>query len=339
MKKILIIGNMGYIGPVLTAHLKQNRNDYDVTGFDLGLFGHCLFNAQSLPEILLNQQYYGDVRNFPAEILEGIDSVIYLAAISNDPMGKEFEKLTHEINHKACVEIAKLAKEKGVKNFVLASSCSVYGAGGMEAKKEVDDLAPLSAYAISKVEAEKSLEGLAGDNFKITCLRFATACGDSPRLRLDLILNDFVTTAILKNEISILSDGTPLRPLIHVKDMSRALEWAMNRDKGENFLIVNAGANSWNFSVLELAERVSKALGGVTIKINKDAPPDKRSYKVNFDKFESLAGDLKCKEDIHETILALASSVRNSGFINKDFYSSDFIRLNVLRKMQKQGIV
>lgn len=332
---------MGYIGPLVKDQLLNNRSDYILEGFDLGLFGHCLFGASSLPEIALKKQYFGDVRKFPSEVLQGIDSVIYLAAISNDPMGKEFEILTHEINHQACFAIARQRKEMGVRNFVLASSCSVYGAGGTEAKKESDPIAPLSAYAVSKVEAEKSLQTLADSNFIITCLRFATACGDSPRLRLDLILNDFVATAILKNEISILSDGTPLRPLIHVKDMARALEWGVNREakEGNHFLIINAGSNRWNFSVLELANLVSEVLGSVKISINKEAPPDKRSYKVNFDLFESLAGNLACKEDIRDTIIQLAESIKRSGFNQKDFYQSDLIRLNVLRKMKAKNII
>ncbi|MCB1144983.1 MAG: SDR family oxidoreductase [Leptospiraceae bacterium] len=341
MKKVLIIGNMGYIGPVLTKHLADSNNSYDIRGYDLGLFGHCLMGANELPERYLTKQYFGDVRNFHYEILNGIDSVIYLAAISNDPMGKEFESITHEINHKSAFFIAEESKKRGVKNFVFASSCSVYGAGGDSAKTESDNLNPLSAYAISKVEAEKSLQPLADSNFTITCLRFATACGASPRLRLDLILNDFVATSVLKGKINILSDGTPLRPLIHVKDMSRAIEWGIQRKKeeGGNFLIINTGSNDWNFSVLELAEEVSKTLGGIQISINKDAAPDKRSYKVNFDYFMNLSGEFSPKEKIGNSIQELFLQIKDSQFQTDNFYQSDYIRLNVLRKMVQKGVI
>ncbi|MCW7472049.1 NAD-dependent epimerase [Leptospira levettii] len=341
MKKILLIGNMGYIGPVLLKHLVNSKNDYEIYGYDLGLFGHCLFNADEHPEYYLKQQYYGDVRKFEYEILNGFNAVVYLAAISNDPMGKEFEKITHEINHNSASKIAEEAKKRGVKSFIFASSCSVYGEGGEFAKVESDELNPLSAYAISKVEAEKSLKHLADSNFTVTCLRFATACGASPRLRLDLILNDFVANSILNKKIQILSDGTPLRPLINVKDMSRAMEWGIQRSnvEGGEYLVINTGANDWNFSVLELAEEVSKILGGVQISINKDAAPDKRSYKVNFDLFNKLSGEYSLKEKIEDTIQELAKQIIDSNFRIQDFYRSDLIRLNVLRKMINKGVM
>ncbi|MCW7482122.1 NAD-dependent epimerase/dehydratase family protein [Leptospira kanakyensis] len=339
--KTLIVGNMGYIGPVLLKQLSESKNAFDLDGFDLSLFGHCLLGANHLPERLLKKQHFGDVRHFPYHILKDYDSVVYLAAISNDPMGKEFEMITDEINKEAAFNIAKEAKLKGVKSFVFASSCSVYGAGGENAKTESDKLNPLSAYAISKVEAEYKLQELSDKDFLVTCLRFATACGTSPRLRLDLILNDFVATALLKNQIDILSDGTPLRPLIHVRDMSRAIEWAIQRNEqnGGKFLVVNTGSNEWNFTVKELAEIVSRVFGGVSIQINTNAPPDKRSYKVNFDYFKSLAPEYYPIETIENTVRELKVYLESYNFSDSDFYKSDFIRLNVLRKMINLGVM
>jgi nucleoside-diphosphate-sugar epimerase len=341
IKRILVIGNMGYVGPVLVKHLWESNANYDIRGYDQGLFAHCLLGVDELPERYLVNQYFGDVRQFNIAVLDEIDAIVYLAAISNDPMGKEFETLTHDINHLCALKIANEAKKKGVQKFIFASSCSVYGAGGESAKVESDTVNPLSAYAKSKVDAETSLSSLANSDFVITCLRFATACGISPRLRLDLILNDFVATAILKKQINILSDGTPLRPLIHVKDMARAIEWSIQRDRnnGGEFVIVNVGSNDWNFSVLELAEEVSKCLGGVKIIVNKEAPPDKRSYRVNFNLYKSLAGEFVLVEKIQNTILDIAKQINQSNFQMEDFYNSDFIRLNVLRKMVRKGLI
>ncbi len=332
---------MGYIGPVLTSHLSKSINQYDIRGFDLSLFGHCLIGANFLPERYLTKQYFGDVRQMDYKILEDIDTVVYLAAISNDPMGKEFEKITFEINQYSAINVALEAKKHGVRNFIFASSCSVYGAGGDSAKQEADSLNPLSAYAISKVEGEKGLQKLSGSDFQITCLRFATACGASPRLRLDLILNDFVTTAFTKNEIQILSDGTPLRPLIHVKDMSRAIEWAIQRkrEEGGDYLVVNTGSNDWNFTVKELADKVSEIFGGIKVQINTNAAPDKRSYKVNFDLFRSLAPNHYPIETVEGSIIELRNLLEKINFHDQDFYKSDYIRLNVLRKMVSIGVI
>jgi nucleoside-diphosphate-sugar epimerase len=217
--KIVILGNMGYVGSVVTQHLRKAYPTATLVGFDTGFFASCLTHATYLPERELNQQYFGDVRDFPDEILHEADAVINLAAISNDPMGQRFENVTMEINYKACIAIAKRASALGVKSFVFASSCSVYGATKGKAH-ETSNVNPLTAYARSKVYAERDLRLLANNDFTITCLRFSTACGMSPRLRLDLVLNDFVACALTSHQISILSDGTPWRPLINVNDMA-----------------------------------------------------------------------------------------------------------------------
>jgi len=221
---------MGYIGPCLVSHFRTSSPDATLIGFDMGYFAACLSNSEILPECKADVQYFGDVRKIQHAVLEGVDAIVHLSAISNDPMGKTFETVTMDINHKASVELAKTAKEMGVKAFVFASSCSMYGAAEDSARTEASPLNPLTAYARSKVFTERDIKNIAGDDFTVTSLRFSTACGMSPRLRLDLVLNDFVAGAIASKQITILSDGTPWRPLINVKDMARAIEWAVSRD-------------------------------------------------------------------------------------------------------------
>lgn len=341
MKKILINGNMGYIGPVLGRHLRQVWPEVEIIGFDSAFFAGCLTDPNHFPEVVINKQYFGDVRNFPRQILEGVDAVVQLAAVSNDPMGKVFEGPTHEINNDAAIKIAQMAKEAGVKHYVYASSCSVYGAGGEAAKTEMDELNPQTAYAISKINTEKGLKEIADDNFLITCLRFATACGFSPRIRLDLVLNDFVASAIATGRIEILSDGTPLRPLIHVKDMSRAIEWAVNRklSDGGNNLIVNTGSNEWNFQIRELAYHVKDVIGSVDVSINRDASPDNRSYRVNFDYFKELAPKHYPVISVSEAVDGLFKGLSEIGFNDKQFRTSKYVRLNTLNRLKQKQLI
>jgi len=339
--KILVTGNLGYVGSELGKTLRKAYPQATLIGYDSGFFARQITNLVSSPDIFMDQQVYGDVRNFPEKLLEGVDTVVQLAAISNDPIGNKFEKVTMDVNHKSVIDIARLAKKQGVKNMVFASSCSVYGFAEDTARIESSDLNPLTAYAKSKVESEKDLTLLADDIFKVTCLRFATACGMSDRLRLDLVLNDFVAGAISSGEITILSDGSPWRPLINVRDMGRAIMWAHERDpkQGGNFLTVNAGSNEWNYQVSELAYAVKDSLPSVKVSINKDAAPDKRSYKVSFDLFKSLAPDFQPQYDLKKTIKDLIDGLNAISFNDKNFRQSRLIRLFVVNEFLEKGIV
>lgn len=339
--KILIAGNLGYVGPCVTNELRASYPNAELIGFDLGLFAHCHTSPYAVPEIKLSSQVYGDVRNFPSTLLTGVDAVINLAAISNDPMGKEFEDATSTVNYKAAVELAKLCKENNVKNYVFASSCSMYGEASDFAKKENDKLNPLTAYARSKISTEQDLLALAADDFTITCCRFATACGYSERLRLDLVLNDFIAGAIANNEISILSDGTPWRPLINVKDMARALNWAATRENenGGQFLAVNTGADEWNYQVKELADAVASCIPNVKVSINTDAPPDKRSYKVDFSLFKSLAPNHQPIYNLEATINELKDELGKIDFSDKNYRESQLIRHEVLRRFKTEQLL
>lgn len=332
--KILITGNMGYVGPGLIQMLHKNYPDAELIGYDSGFFGHALTGANAFPEALLSQQIMGDVRDFDPSILSGVDAVVHLAAISNDPMGKEFEGVTTDVNRNASVQIAKLAAAQGVKNFVFASSCSMYGSTEGGPRKETDPTNPLTAYARSKIGTEDDLRDADLGDMVFTSLRFATACGMSDRLRLDLVLNDFVACAMTSGEITVLSDGTPWRPLIDVEDMARAIDWGITRsaDQGGQWLAVNAGRTTNNYQVKDLAAAVQRHVPNTRVSINMDAPPDKRSYQVDFTLFESLAPDHLPQVDLDESIKRLVEGFGRMSFTDPDFRNSPFMRLNMLRK-------
>ncbi|RDC54288.1 SDR family NAD-dependent epimerase/dehydratase [Pedobacter chinensis] len=339
--KILITGNMGYIGPEVTALLRKNYPEATLIGYDMGYFASSLTHTAFLPENQLDQQIFGDVRSLDPAILIGVDKVIYLAAISNDAMGNRYENVTYDINYKAAITIASQAKSAGASSFVFASSCSMYGKADGDAKTELSQLNPLTAYAKSKVYAERDLETLATENFTITCLRFATACGMSSRLRLDLVLNDFVAGAVSSGKIKILSDGSPWRPLIHIKDMARAISWAITRETttGGEFLAVNAGSSRWNYQVIDLAKAVSLAIPGLQIDLNKNATPDERSYKVNFSLFEKLAPEAQPVCNLDNTIEELYNGLIAMEFDNINFHNSPFMRLKILNGLQEKGFI
>ncbi len=334
--KILVTGNLGYVGPVVVEWFHTHKPESVIVGYDLGFYKNCItMDLQKNDKYLPDVQIFEDIRNIEKGFLEGFDTVIHLAAVSNDPMGKVFHDATFEINYKGTVRLAKLAKEAGVKSFVFASSCSVYGFSGTEARTETSEVMPLTTYAESKILSEEFLRTLADENFIVTALRFSTAAGMSCRLRLDLVLNDFVYAAITNGVVIILSDGTPWRPLINVKDMARAIEWATEREhsNGGAFVAVNIGSNDSNYQVIDLANAVAQLIPGTRIDINKNAAPDKRSYKVNFDLFKQLAPNHQNQVSLEETILELKHGIENLGLRNMQKVASDLIRLNVLQNL------
>lgn len=330
--KILVTGNLGYVGPTVMQQLKSSYPTAELYGMDLGIFAHCLTGAKVFPERIIHNQIFKDVRKVALSDLEGFTAVVHLAAISNDPMGNTFAEVTDQINCQSSIKIAKLAKSAGVKHFVFASSCSVYGAASEFAKKENDELNPLTAYAKSKIDTEVAISDLASEDFIVTCLRFATACGFSERTRLDLVLNDFVASALATGVVDILSDGTPWRPLIHISDMARAIDWAVSRNShnGGPMLVVNAGSDDWNFQVQHLAQVVAAEIIGTEVKVNSDAPPDKRSYKVDFGKFRELAPDHQPLVSISEAVRGLRDGLSEMRLVDGNFRKSELIRLNVL---------
>ena len=332
---------MGYIGPCVVQRLHTSYPTATLIGLDMGYFANCLTNAEILPECRVDFQYFTDVRKCPKDFLKDVDAIVHLAAISNDPMGNAFEEITYDINYYASIDLAKKAKEAGVKKFVYASSCSMYGFAESGSRTENSPLDPLTAYAKSKVFTERDLREIADKKFIVTSLRFSTACGMSERLRLDLVLNDFVACAVASQKITILSDGTPWRPLINIKDMARAIEWAIKREltDGGGFLAVNTGSNEWNYQVKDLAEAVAKVIPGIDISINKNAQPDKRSYRVNFDLFKRLAPNYQPEVDLITTIKELQSGLEAMKFMDEDFRNSQYMRLKVLTHLRNKGLL
>lgn len=339
-QRILITGNMGYVGPVVVRHLRRVMPQATLIGYDAGYFANCLTASGELPETLLDVQHFGDVRRLPAELLSGIDGIVHLAAISNDPMGAKFEAVTHEINQQASIRLAEMARDAGVKRFVFASSCSMYGAASDgAARKETDATNPLTAYARSKIGTENGLRQLRLGDMTATCLRFATACGMSDRLRLDLVLNDFAACAMTSRVITVLSDGSPWRPLIDVADMARAIEWALLRDKdtGGALLGVNVGKDEWNYQVKDLAHAVASAVPGTEVNINTAAPPDGRSYRVNFDLFRQLAPRHQPQVTLDQSIRRLIDGLHAMQFSDSTFRNSTYMRLKMLEQHMSGG--
>ena len=339
--RIIVTGNMGYVGSVLVGHLRRRFPAADLVGYDSGLFAPCLTGAAAAPEAALSRQIFGDVRDLTADFFAGADAVVHLAALSNDPMGSRFEAATNAINHQASVRCAMLARDAGVASFVFASSCSVYGFAAGAPRNERHDVSPLTAYARSKLATEVALRTTDLGGMTTTCLRFATACGSSDRLRLDLVLNDFVASALTAGQITMLSDGTPWRPLIDVADMACAIEWAISRqpDQGGAFLSVNTGSSRWNLRVSDLAIAVAAEIGGIGISINANAPVDRRSYQVDFSLYEALAPQHQPATSLTQSIQQLRERLSAMGFADPAFRDGPCIRLKVLEKLVERNVL
>ena len=312
-KNILIIGDKGYIGTTLTNYLlKKLKNKINITGLDHNLFFLNKYSKKKLKIRNINQ----DCRKVILKDIGQIpDVIIFLAAVSNDPMGNEFKKATKEINFLSCIRLAQQAKKLGVKKFIFASSCSMYGSSGNSLRKENDKLSPITDYAKSKVNAEKRLEKISSKYFNIISLRFATAAGLSENLRLDLVFNDFIANAVLEKKIILLSSGISWRPLIHVNDISKAIFWSILFDTKKNFLALNVGSDKWNFRIIDLAKKISKLIPGSKVLIENSSNHDKRSYRVNFNLFKKLAPkhqpSMNFKKAVNEMIYFLKKEKKN----------------------------
>ncbi len=332
--RVLITGNLGYVGPALARHLRLTHPDWILDGLDSGFFAECL--PDPTLEALFDRQHFADMRDIGPHQFDGIDAVVLLAAISNDPMGARFAAVTDAINHRAVARIADMAAQAGVRALVFASSCSVYGAASDRARREDDMLDPRSEYAHSKIAAEAALRAHASTAMHVTCLRFATACGWAPRLRLDLVLNDLVAHAVLAGEINVLSDGTPWRPLIDVADMARAIDWAIGRD-GAPFCLYNTGSDDWNWQIRTLAEAVAAAVPGALVRINADAPSDPRSYRVDFSRFATLAPHHQPRMTLSGSIQRLRQGIIEAGLTADDLRAPSTVRLKKLDQLIAAG--
>lgn len=326
VKKILVTGINGYIGTVLAETLQQKG--YKVVGWDTNYFknvtlGH--YKNDYYSEIL-------DIRQNQSE-LSGIDCIIHLAALSNDPMGALNEKLTLDINYKAAIKLAKKAKLKGVKRFIFSSSCSVYGIANNTVNEE-STISPLTAYAKTKILVEKDLKKIRDNSFCVCLLRNATVYGFSPRFRNDLVVNNLITSGLAFGEIRILSDGTPWRPLIDVRDLCEIISKFIEIDaKSVNGNIFNIGFNESNYQVKDILKSIKKFLPACRIKFNKEGLKDKKSYKVDFSKLKKLFPNIKQKWPLEKSIPDLIKKLKGNKFKKKDFEKGKFERLTTLKSL------
>ncbi|MEX2218542.1 MAG: SDR family oxidoreductase [Phycisphaerales bacterium] len=276
--RVLVTGHLGYIGTVLTPALLARG--HHVVGLDSDLYERCTFGPES--EIVRVPFMRKDIRDAEAKDFDGVDAVLHLAALSNDPLGDLNPGLTFEINHHATVRLGELAKKAGVKRFVFSSSCSNYGAAGNDLMNEESPLNPVTPYGKSKVMSEKDLATLADGTFTPVFLRSATAYGVSPRLRFDLVLNNLVAWACTSGKIMIKSDGTPWRPIVHIRDIARAMVGAAEapRELVHNRAF-NVGASAENYRVREIAEIVAATVPGASVTFAEGASPDTRNYRAD----------------------------------------------------------
>ncbi len=278
--RVLVTGHNGYIGTVLTPMLSDQG--FDVSGLDSNWFKGCEFGPQPDAVPTIEKDY----RDVTAADLRGFDAILHLANLSNDPLGDLNSDLTYEINHRASVQLAEAAREAGVQRFVFSSSCSTYGAAGNDFLDESAEFHPVTPYGESKVWVERDLNALATDEFSPTSLRNATAYGASPRLRLDIVLNNLMGWAVTTGKVVLLSDGSPWRPMVHVEDICRAFIAALQAPRETvHTQAYNVGQTEHNYRIRELAEVVGE-VSGCEVSIADGASPDKRTYRVDCSKIQ-----------------------------------------------------
>jgi nucleoside-diphosphate-sugar epimerase len=325
--KIFATGHRGYIGVHLVDVLKQEG--HTVIGCDLGLFEGCEWE----PPVRPDRELARDVRKVEARDLDGCDCVMHLAAISNDPMGELNAQLTFDINRDASIRLAETAKQAGVPRFLFAGSCSIYGKGEKLDLDESDPLNPLTAYARSKIETEQAVSKLADASFSPVYLRNATAYGHSPMLRIDLVVNNLLASAMAYGEIRIQSDGTPWRPLIHCRDIARAFAAfaAAPREVVHN-QAVNVGGNRENYQVRDVGDQVQRLIPTARVVYTGEVGADPRNYRVNFDRLGRLLPDFRLQYDLVSGMEELHRKMVEHGFGKNDFEGDQFVRLRTLKR-------
>lgn len=329
---ILVTGHEGYLGCDLVPRLK--RLGHFVRGLDAGYFTRCAYLPVEGPHEALRK----DIREVRAEDLAGMDAIIHLAALSNDPLGDLDPELTDEINHHGTVRLALLAREAGVGKFIFSSSCSAYGAAGNDWAHEWYPVNPVTPYGVSKVRAEVKLALLASDHFCPVSLRNATVYGVSGRMRFDLVLNNLVAWAFATGQVYLKSDGQAWRPLVHVEDVSRAfiaiLEMEASRVRGQCF---NVGRSTENFRVREIADLVRAEIPGCTFGFGPEAGRDARNYRVSFARIEKEVPGYRPTWTVAEGIRQLLAVFRENGLKLDDFEGVRYVRLAHLKERMARG--
>jgi len=326
--KVLVTGHAGYIGSVLAPFLAEAG--HDLTGVDTRLYRDCNLYEEThrIPSI------DRDVRDLTVRDLDDYDAVVHLAALSNDPLGNLDRELTFEVNCAATVALARAAREAGVSRFLFASSCSMYGVSGAEDVAEDAPLKPLTPYAESKVRAEEGLAELADERFSPVCLRCATAYGASPRLRIDVVLNNLVGWAFTTGRVRILSDGTPWRPIVHVQDIALLADALLRAPRrlvhGQAF---NVGSTAENYQVRDLAEIVRETVPGSSVEYAGSGDPDPRSYRVDFGKLERAFPELRLRWSARSGAAELNDVYRRVGLKLSDLEGARLTRLKELRRL------
>jgi len=328
MQKIIVTGHSGFIGSLMVPLLLDKG--YEVVGIDTKYFDkECEFypSREGFTEIIK------DTRKITEKDLEGAYAICHLAALSNDPLGDLDEQLTYDINHLASVEIAKLAKKVGVEKYIYSSSCSLYGiADGDVALDETADFNPVTAYAKSKVYSERDIIPLATDDFSVTFMRNSTAYGISPKLRLDLVVNNLVGWAVTTGQIKIMSDGSPWRPLVHAEDIARAFIAVIETPKKiVNRQSYNVGQTSENFQIRDIAKLVGEVVPGCSVVITGEHGSDSRSYRVNFDKIARELPRFKPQWTLKKGIEEVYEAYKKYGMDEDKFNGRYFIRLKQLQ--------
>ena len=330
--RVLMTGHLGYIGAVMAPFF--TAAGHEVIGLDTGYFAaQCLGPA---PEPIAELRM--DLRDVTAEHLSGIDCVVHLAALSNDPLGSLEPQQTYDINHHASISLAEAAKAAGVERYIYSSSCSVYGKAGQSGPlDETAEFAPVTPYAISKVRVEDELNQLADDNFTTVSMRNATAYGFSPLLRTDIVLNDLTAWALLTGEVKVLSDGTPWRPIVHIEDISRAFLAAAEAPRDAvHMQAFNVGRDSENYQVADIAAIVGEVVPDARVTITGEAGNDPRSYQVDFAKIHRVLPAYDPQWTARGGAEELADAYRRHG-LTMDRFQNAFKRLPILRDHMEAG--
>ena len=333
--RVLVAGDRGYIGAVMVPFLRAAG--HEVTGLDLGLYEGCDLGPG--PEDV-NGRLPRDIRDAEASQLAGYDAVVCLAALSNDPLGDLNPATTYSVNLEGTMRLARAAKQAGVERFLFASSCSLYGAAGSAAVTEDAELFPVTPYGQAKVDAERELSRLADDAFSPTYLRNATAYGASPRLRLDIVVNNLTAIAVTTGEVRLQSDGSPWRPLVHVEDISRTFLAVLEAPRAVvHDAAFNVGRPQDNVQVRDIAEMVRDAVPGSKLSFADGAGPDLRNYRVDFSKLAATLPQLSLHWDTRKGVDELAAAYIAYGLTYDDFTSSRFVRLRRIRELLSAGLL